>query len=51
MDIIAGELCISRLEAIIFFSLHALDWADYTRYSGETARIIRPQLQGAVVLV
>jgi len=35
MDIIAWELCITRLETIIFFSLHALNWADYTIYISE----------------
>jgi len=28
--IIAWDLCITRLEALIFISLHALNWADYT---------------------
>jgi hypothetical protein len=35
MDIIAWELDITWLEALIFISLHPQDWADYTMDKSE----------------
>ena len=58
IDIDDWDLCIIRLEALIFISLHPLNWADYTINSclkikdgDESIRVIRSQLPGADLFV
>ena len=58
IDIIAWDLCITMLEALIFISLHALIWADYTiniypeiRDGNESQKNNHPQIPGADILV